>query len=231
MPGVKAITAAAVDLEAIEGRRSLEVRWILPGHLPAATARWFGRFPAEVAAREDSYLLDPALGTVSVKLRAGRLLEMKVYYGRAGTFHPAGGARGRPELWRKWSFPAGLPVPAGGCAADWTIVSKRRRIIRFWLAGGRIAASIPPPAAQAACAVELTDIGSDRGPWWTLGFEATGPDSFVRQSLDATAAVMFAQPLPRAADLGPSQCQSYAQWLRNAPTEHQALMRARTRRG
>ena len=79
--------------------------------------------------------------------------------------------------------------------------------------------------------VELTDIGSDRGPWWTLGFEATGPDSFVRQSLDATAAVMFAQPLPRAADLGPSQCQSYAQWLRNAPTEHQALMRARTRRG
>lgn len=38
----------------IEGLHSLEVRWILPGQLNAAMAGWFGRFPAEAAAREDA---------------------------------------------------------------------------------------------------------------------------------------------------------------------------------
>lgn len=45
----------------IEGRRSLEVRWILPGPLEPAVARWFGRFPAEIAVRQDAYLLNPEL--------------------------------------------------------------------------------------------------------------------------------------------------------------------------
>ena len=50
-------------------RRSLEARWILPGPLeqPAVTG-WFARFPAEVSSREDTYLLDPQLGRLSVDL-------------------------------------------------------------------------------------------------------------------------------------------------------------------
>ena len=53
------------------GVRSLEVRWIFPGRLEAAMAGWFGRFPARKESREDTYLLDPRLRRLSVKVRGG----------------------------------------------------------------------------------------------------------------------------------------------------------------
>ena len=87
MSEAKAMMAAARESPAIEGFRSLEVRWILPGQVGTAIAGWFGRFPAEVATREDSYLLDPALRGLSVKFRADRALEVKVYHGSPGILH------------------------------------------------------------------------------------------------------------------------------------------------
>ena len=64
-----------------EGFRSLEVRWIFPGQLENAVARWFGQFPIEWELREDTYLLEPRLHGLSVKVRGGRSLEVKVYRG------------------------------------------------------------------------------------------------------------------------------------------------------
>ena len=61
-----------------EGVRSLEVRWIFAGQLEAAVAGWFGRFPAAVESREDTYLLDPQLPGLSVKVRGSGALEVKV---------------------------------------------------------------------------------------------------------------------------------------------------------
>jgi len=61
------MTSAFADSPAIGGVRSLEVRWILPGQLESAVAGWFGRFPAQMEYRQDSYLLDPALGGLSVR--------------------------------------------------------------------------------------------------------------------------------------------------------------------
>jgi hypothetical protein len=40
---------------------SLEVRWIAPGPLTPAMRRWFARFPVGTEARDDIYLLHPAL--------------------------------------------------------------------------------------------------------------------------------------------------------------------------
>jgi hypothetical protein len=51
-----------------EGAHSLEVRWIFPGQMSTAVAAWFGRFPAEMESREDSYLLDPRWRGLSVKV-------------------------------------------------------------------------------------------------------------------------------------------------------------------
>ena len=48
---------------------------------------------------------------------------------------------------------------------------------------------------------------------WTLGFEATGPDSLLCAELEAAAALVFAQPLPGGLELAIDHCQSYAQWL------------------
>ena len=76
---------------------SLEVRWIFPGRLEPAVAGWFGRFPARTEAREDNYLLDPRLPGLSVKVRAGGTLEVKVYRGSPGILDVGGRARGRME--------------------------------------------------------------------------------------------------------------------------------------
>lgn len=213
MSEAKVMTAAARASPAIEGVRSLEVRWILPGQVGTAIAEWFGRFPAEVAVREDSYLLDPDLGGLSVKLRAGRALEVKAYHGSPGVLHAGSHAHGRMESWRKWSFPVGLYRAEAGRTSNWTVVRKSRRISRFWLDGEDVVPGVSPRATESACAVELTDVRSGDEAWWTLGFEATGPPTSLPRTLESTAALMFSQAPPDEAELRMSQCQSYAEWL------------------
>jgi hypothetical protein len=178
------------------GVRSLEVRWIRPGPLTASVASWFGRFPAETTTLEDSYLVGPHLPGLSVKVREGRALEVKVYRGSPGLLDVAGRARGRLESWQKWSFPHGPPSQGSGDPAGWRLVSKRRRISHF-----------------ARCAVELTEVRTRGETWWTLGFEASGPATVLRSELDAAAALVFAQPLPGGMELGVDDSRSYAQWL------------------
>ena len=102
------------DSPVTEGVSSLEVRWIFPGELETAVARWFGRFPAGTESREDTYLLDPRLPGLSVKVRGGGALEVKAYRGSPGILEVAGRARGRMESWQKWSFPVSPLRPGSG---------------------------------------------------------------------------------------------------------------------
>ena len=119
-----AMTPALRESAVTEALRSLEVRWIFPGPLEAAAARWFGRYPAQTEAREDTYLLDPRLGGLSVKVRGGGALEVKVYRGSPGILEVAGRARGRMESWQKWSFPFRPPGQDRGDPAGWRPVRK-----------------------------------------------------------------------------------------------------------
>ena len=101
-PGVPGLTMMSSLADApTERRRSLEVRWILPGQLEAAVTRWFARFPAGVESREDTYLADPRLPGLSVKLRNDSAHEVKAYQGSPGTLEVAGRAHGRLECWDK----------------------------------------------------------------------------------------------------------------------------------
>ena len=196
-----------------EAVRSLEVRWIFPGQLEAAVAGWFGRFPARTESREDTYLLDPQLRGLSVKLRGGGALEVKSYRGSPGILEVAGRARGRLQSWQKWSFPFS-PLPQdSGDPAGWSPVRKRRRISRFSGASGLIVAPAPRLGGEPRCEVELTEIHTSGQDWWTLGFEATGPADLLRSELQATAALVFAQALPGAVEPGPDESRSYAEWL------------------
>jgi hypothetical protein len=200
-----------------QGVRSLEVRWIFPGPLSAAVAGWFGRFPAETKVVDDTYLLDPDLPGLSVKVRGERALEVKMYRGSPGLLRVAGRARGRLESWQKWSFPHGPPGHDSSDPAGWRPVSKRRRISWFSLAGGPAPAGVPGPGGESGCAVELTEVDVHGEAWWTLGFEATGPGEARRSELDAAAALVFAQALPGGVELGMDDSTSYAQWLRRRP--------------
>jgi hypothetical protein len=105
------MTAGPSQSPVSEAVHSLEVRWIFPGQLEAAVAGWFARFPARTESREDTYLLDPQLPGLSVKVRGGEALEIKAYRGSPGILEVAGRARGRTEAWQKWSFPVGPLSP------------------------------------------------------------------------------------------------------------------------
>jgi len=184
------MTAAPRDSPVTDAVRSLEVRWIFPGPLEAAAAGWFGRYLARTESREDTYLLDPQLPGLSVKVRGGGALEVKVYRGSPGILEVAGRARGRMESWQKWSFPFGPPGQDRGDPAGWRSVRKRRRISWFSL------------------------VSQD---WWSLGFEATGSADLLRSVLQATAALVFAQALPGGVEPGPDESRSYAEWLGQQP--------------
>lgn len=198
--------------------RSLEVRWIFPGRLETAVTGWFGRFPIETEAREDSYLLDPRLPGLSVKIRGGRALEVKMYHGSPGILEVAGRARGRLESWQKWSFPVSPPdQDSSAYPGGWQAVRKRRRISRFSLAGGQIVARPSELVDEPQCDVELTEVNTTGQDWWTLGFEASGPADLLRTALAATARLVFNSPLPGAAEPGLDDSKSYQEWLSQPP--------------
>jgi hypothetical protein len=212
-PGHLTMTAEPPESPVTEAVRSLEVRWIFPGQLEAAVARWFARFPATAESRMDAYLLDPQLRGLSVKVRGGGALEVKAYRGSPGILEVPGRARGRMETWDKWSFPVSPLSPGTGDPPGWRPVRKRRRISRFPLASGQIAVPGARPGEQPGCEVELTEIRTGGQDWWTLGFEATGPAGLLRSALEAAATLVFAQALPSGMQPGPDESSSFAQWL------------------
>jgi hypothetical protein len=150
---------------------------------------------------------------LSVKVRGGVALEVKVYRGSPGILEVAGRARGRMESWQKWSFPFSPLSSDGGDPAAWRPVGKRRRISRFSLASGQLEARGPGLGGEPRCEVELTEVRTRGQDWWTLGFEATGPADLLRSELEAAAALVFAQALPGGVELGPDESRSYAEWL------------------
>ena len=189
---------------------SLEVRWIVPGPLPAAVRDWFGSFPARTETLQDIYLLQPRLRGLSLKLRDGSTLDVKAYLG-SPALHGLP-VRGRVESWRKWSFRYDPRDHANSATEGWVPVFKQRRNSWFPLAGPDPAPD-PPPAAQAGCAVELTEFHVHGDPHWTAGFEATGPLGLLPDALRHAAGLVFARPLPAGVEFGLGNSRSYAQWL------------------
>jgi len=211
------MTAEPPQGRAGEEVRSLEVRWIFPGRLETAVTGWFGRFPIGTESREDSYLLDPRLPGLSVKIRGGRALEVKMYHGSPGILEVADRACGRVESWQKWSFPVSPPDQYSGGSPGWRPVHKRRRISHFSLAGGQIVARASQLDQEPQCDVELTEVSTIGQDWWTLGFEASGPADLLRSALEATARLMFNRALPGGAEPGLDESKSYQQWLSQRP--------------
>jgi hypothetical protein len=211
------MTAEPPESPVTTGLRSLEVRWIFPGQLETAVAEWLERFPAESQSREDTYLMDPQLRGLSIKVRGGVALEVKVYCGSPGTLDLAGRASGRMESWQKWSFPVSPLGQDSGDLPGWRPVRKRRRISRFSLASRPIATQATGLGQEPGCAVELTEIFTPGEDSWTLGFEATGPEDALPSVLEATAALVFAQAMPGSVQPGPDESRSYIEWLRRRP--------------
>lgn len=214
------MTSAVPEGFPSRGVLSLEVRWILPGRLDTAVAAWFGTSAFQAESREDAYLLSPDLGGLSVKVRGGRALEVKAFLGSPGILELEGRARGLMQYWQKWSFPFRPRSHDIKDAGVWTRVGKHRRTIRFSSTGGRLTpavAYIRELPGEALCGVELTEVRTQYGDWWSLGFETTGPAGSLGAGLEATAAMVFSQALPSGVEFQLADSASYADWLRSRP--------------
>jgi len=212
------MTAALTSIPVAGPVDSLEVRWIAAGPATTAMREWFTGFPAGTDARDDAYLLLPRLAGLSVKLRDRAALDVKSYLSSAGVLELPPRCRGRLEYWRKWSFRYNRADQGDALPPGWSMVRKRR--LRTWFpapAGRDPAAS--PAAVQAGCAVELTQVQLRGEPWWSLGFEATGPAELLRAALDHAAGVIFARPLPAGVDFSLDTSRSYAAWLTGRATQ------------
>jgi len=140
------------------------------------------------------------MGGLSVKVRGGQALEVKVYLGSPGILEVLGHARGRLQSWRKWSFPFRPDSQDTSERPGWRPVDKTRLISRFSPGSGTVSA-------------ELTEVRARGRTWWSLGFEAIGPVDLLRDELEATAAHVFAQALPEGVRLRVDDSRSYAEWL------------------
>jgi hypothetical protein len=195
------------------GTSTLEVRWILPGARPHGMAHWFGRLPKRVESRQDTYLLNPRLEGLSVKIRGDTRLEVKLQDGTSEVFDLPGRARGRMSSWQKWSFPIGSGHQQIRDSPDWRRVEKARGISWFSSTGELLPAPAPGEESPVGCTVELTDIVISGEAWWTLGFEATGPPRGRRGAIESTAAVVFGAGLPDGVTFRLGDSLPYSTWL------------------
>ncbi|HEY2788226.1 MAG TPA: hypothetical protein VGI72_02160 [Gaiellales bacterium] len=135
------------------------MRWLRPGGLAPALIEWFSPFVDEFETREDAYLVDDHVQGISVKIRGGARLDIKVSGGDGGVLDVAGQARGRTQYWKKWSFPTPLVSEEDVVGLNWVRVGKRRRIGRFsvgnaspHLTGTIVHATIrPAPLSSRRC--------------------------------------------------------------------------------
>ena len=197
---------------------TVETRWFFPGPLPHAARDWHDRLgegPTEQHARADLYLVSLAPDAPNVKLRAvdgeERRLEIKTRAGTLATQRLGPHAVRRVGRWTKWRLPLADDAPPPdvlASSADWIRVAKRRRSRVFRLSGGRVeeAATRPP----TGCDVELSEVETHLGRYWSVCLEAFGEThadlpSLLRQTAEHTLA--DAPPLPVARSL------SYPEWL------------------
>ena len=201
------MTAESPEIPVTEGARSLEVRWIFPGQLEAAVARWFRAVPGQDGVTRGHLPARAAAGWAVGEGPRGGALEVKAYRGSPGILELAGRASGRLESWQKWSFPvsplspgSGNPAGGGRSARDGASAGSHR-------AAGRSLRVPRGHSQEPGCEVELTEVHTSGQDWWSLGFEATGPRDLLRSELEATAALVFAEALPGGVEAWPGSIQ------------------------
>ena len=101
---------------------------------------------------------------------------------------------------------------------DWVRVGKVRHIDWFSFADNGPETARRPASAdhEGTCAVEFTEVMRGAEPWWTIGFEAAGHSDTTRAAIEATAALVFGDPLTGGLELSEADSMSYSEWLRSA---------------
>jgi hypothetical protein len=198
---------------------TVEVRWFFEGRVPEGVAEWFRRGvygPDEQPRRVDHYLRLGETESLGIKLREGRI-EIKQRHRPHGVVRFHERAAGLVEGWRKWSLP--LAGVGEGLAhalvpdSAWMAVQKERSLRNYRLGSGGQLVPVPGVAYPGqGCGAELTTVEAGGAVWWSLAFEAFGPESSLQENLVSGIEHLFARegvpfPLDARASYG------YPRWL------------------
>ena len=192
------------------GRVTAEARWFWSGSIPERLQNWFmgsdhwSRHQSD-ETRVDEYVRHTQKD-LGIKRRHG-LVEIKGLIAsdrRAVTF---ANCESPITLWSKWSSRA-LDLSTSPL-----VPIRKHRLLRRFVheRAGMLESDAGNPRPANGCDFEVTALeGPDGSPWWTLGFEASGPFQEIELNLAVTAALVGDHRPP---DLNPGIAQSYPAWL------------------
>ena len=194
-----------------------ELRWFVPGSLPAEVGGWFTGSTGVLEERCDTYLLD-GRSDVGVKRRFRETLELKVRQSLEGQIEFGEGLAGSLEVWRRWSPAEG--VVENGVDGRWVDVRKSVVKRRFLVDGTEIAFTSVPEATGAGCDVEVAGVTVGTAHWWTFSFAAFGPPGKRREALLASwQALVAATSCPEPFGPRTRRAMGYPEWLTPAPAK------------
>jgi len=148
-----------------------ELRWFVPGPLPAEIRNWFIGSTGVVEVRRDSYLVDDRVD-IGIKRRGQTTLELKVRQAVESWADLGDGLAGPLEWWRKWTPAEALvEIPTSG---RWIDVDKSIIKRRFSPNGTEVAFTTDQDA-DPGCDVEVASVSAGGIEAWTLAFAAFGP--------------------------------------------------------
>ena len=123
-----------------------------------------------------------------------------------------GRARGHLESWKKWSRSlneSAAPSESLLQRNGWLPVKKTRLLSSFEVAGDKLRQVGSRP--DNGCGFELTELSIGNRSWWTVGFEAVGPDNQLRDNVERVAQHVL--PHCDSAQFTLNRSHGYPAWL------------------
>ena len=197
---------------------SCEIRWFFEGKIPEEIFHWYLSIDKDCqqqSPRIDHYLKLPKENSLGIKLREGRI-EIKKQNEKPSLLKINEKVSGYSDCWEKWSFelndPNPLPIAVPGFK-EWIAVEKKRQLFLFEVADGNCFVKNPHNGLlKNGCIAELTSLTVDNIQGWTIGLEAFGETSNMKNSLLVVCSHIFSgQDCPTFKE---GNSISYPGWLR-----------------
>jgi hypothetical protein len=184
---------------------SLELRWFMPGAIPAPLLEAFESGGSVVAERRRDAYWPIRRMDIGVKRRNGGPVEMKVRRSARPWDLPSGSAV-VSEQWDKWR-PRRLSLDRP--TDVWLEVEKTLWTRTFAPAGKEVGGR--SDGRTPRCEVELAGVTVASSTWWTVALEATGPARLRPSVLRATFDQLWAPTFERWLEGGVNA--GYPEWL------------------
>ena len=194
---------------------SAELRWFFNDQLPIPWKKWIEGFVETKIKGEKrvDYYLKLDRKDLGIKVRPyakKRHIEFKFLLHQRRKDKPV---KGIQERWVKWSI--GIPKTLKLTMNDntlWHKVSKERFLVKVGLRKDQLKVVTSSQQIKIGCNVELTQLLFNHKRYWSLAFEAFGPENTLQDTLKRIVNFMS---LNFPAKVSSKNSYGYPQWLMN----------------